>query len=150
MKAIKTLVLAFCFLAFVGSVNAQSRCVKVAFEVDGKAVDQEFKILLYVDNKVIEPTRVGKSFIVPPELKDHEKVNVRFLSGKYDLSFDPVYAPKFETDWVVGIDNAPFDSENIASENPDPKRKRLLVIWYIDFVPKDKGDGTRLVVKVYK
>jgi hypothetical protein len=121
----------------------------IKFEVDGKEVDQEFRVLLYVDNKVIEPRRVGSRFIVPPELKDNEKVHVRFLSGKYDLSFDPVYAPKFETDWVVGIDNAPFDSENVDSENPDPAGKRLLVIWYLDSVPKE-GDGTRLVVKVYK
>jgi len=149
MKAIKTLALAFCLLAFVGSVDAQRRSVDVTFEVDGKEVDQEFRILLYVDNKVIEPTRVGKSFVVPPELKDHEKVHVRFLSGKYDLSFDPVYAPKFETRWVVGIDNPPFDSENTDAEDPPEKRKRLLVIWYIVFAPSD-GDGTRLVVKVYK
>lgn len=150
MKAIKTLALAFCFLAFVGWVNAQSQCVRVKFEVDDKEVDQEFRILLYVDNKVIEPTRVGKTFIVPPELKDHEKVNVRFLSEKYDLWFESVYVTKFKTDWVVGIDNPPFDSDNVASENPDPTGKTLMVIWYIDFVPKDKGDGTKVVVKVYK
>jgi hypothetical protein len=87
---------------------------------------------------------------VPPELKEHEKLNVRFMSGKHDLSFESVYASKFKTDWVVGVDTPPFDSENIASENPDPPGKTLSVIWYIDFVPKDKGDGTRVVVKIYK
>jgi hypothetical protein len=149
-KKIKTLALVVCALAFVGSVSAQSQCVRIKFEVDGKQVDQKFRVLLSVDNKVIEPTVVGKSFIVPPELKDQEKVNVRFLSGQYDLSFESVYLTKFNTDWIVGIDTPPFDSENIASENPDPPGKTLSVIWYIDFVPKDKGDGTRVVVKVYK
>jgi hypothetical protein len=150
MKRIKALALVVCVLALVGSVSAQSQCVRIKFEVDGKEVNQKFRVLLYVDNKVIEPTVVGKSFVVPPELKDQEKVNVRFLSGKYDLSFQSVYVSKFKTDWVVGVDNPPFDNENIASENPDPPGKTLSVIWYIDFVPKDKGDGTRVVVKVYK
>jgi hypothetical protein len=150
MKAIKALALAFWFVALVGSVSAQSQCVNVKFEVDGKEVDQKFRVLLYVDNRVIGPTVVGKSFIVPPELKDQEKVNVRFLSGEYDLFFESVYLTKFNTDWVVGVDTPPFDNENITSENPDPPGKTLSVIWYIDFVPKDKGDGTRVVVKVYK
>ena len=150
MKKIKALALVVCVLAFVGSVSAQNQCVRIKFEVDGKEVDQKFRVLLSVDSRVIEPTVVGKSFIVPPELKDQEKVNVRFLSGKYDLSFESVYVTKFKTDWVVGVDNPPFDNENIASENPDPPGKTVSVIWYIDFVPKDKSDGTRVVVKVYK
>lgn len=150
MKKIKALALAVCVLALVGSVSAQSQCVRIKFEVDGKEVDQKFRVLLYVDNKVMEPTVVGKSFVVPPELKGQEKVNVRFLSGEYDLFFESVYLTKFNTDWVVGVDTPPFDNENIASENPDPPGKTLSVIWYIDFVPKDKGDGTRVVVKVYK
>lgn len=150
MKKIKALALAVCLLALVGSVSAQSQSVTIKFEVDGKEVDQKFRVLLYFDNKVIEPTVVEKSFIVPPELKDQEKVNVRLLSGEYDLSFESVYLTKFKTDWVVGIDNPPFDDENIASEQRNPPGKTLSVIWYIDFVPKDKGDGTRVVVKVYK
>jgi len=150
VKAIKALVLASWLVAFVGSVNAQSQCVSVKFEVDGKEMDQKFRILLYVDNKVLEPAVIGKSFVVPPELKGQEKVNLRFLSGEHDLSFESVYVTKFKTDWVVGVDTPPFDNENLASENPDPPGKTLSVIWYIDFVPKDKGDGTRVVVKIYK
>src|SRR2546421_10839113 len=140
MKKTKALALVVCVLALVVSVSAQSQCVSIKFEVDGKEVDQKFKVQLYVDSKVIEPTVVGKSFIVPPELKEYEKVNVRFLSGKYDLYFESVYVTKFMTDWVVGVENPPFDSEKIASENPDPPGKTLSVIWYIDFVPKDKSD----------
>ena len=150
MKEVRALALMVFVLTVLTSVNAQNRCVAVKFEVDSKEADQPFKVLLYVDNKVIEPTVAGKSFIVPPELKGQEKVNVRFLSGDYDLFFQSVYMSKFNTDWVVGIDNPPFDNENIASETPDPPGKTLSVIWYIEFVPKDRGDGTRVVVKVYK
>src|SRR5438128_1712190 len=102
MKKIKAPVLTVVILTLVGSVSAQNHCVKVKFEVDGKEVDQKFRVLLYFDNKILEPTVVGNSFISPAELKDQEKVNVRFLSGGYDLSFESVYVTKFNTDWVVG------------------------------------------------
>jgi hypothetical protein len=150
IKKLFALVLVCCSVMLVNPVKAQTDCVKVKFEVDGKDVNQKFKIILYVNNEVIEPPVSANGFTVPPEIKSSEKVNVRFLSGEYDLLFESVYVPKFKTDWTIGIDKPPFDKENIASENPDPPNKELLIIYYIDFVPKNKGDGTRMVVKVYK
>lgn len=144
-KLIRTLAFAFWFLMLVNGVRGQDNFVKVSFEIDGKRVEERFKILIYVDGMTIEPLRFENGFVVPAWIKKVEKVRVRFWFGKHNLLFEPVYIAKFETDWIVGIDNKPFDQENV-----DPQAgKELKVVYYIDFVPHD-GDETRLVVKVPK
>lgn len=133
----------------INPVKAQTDYVKVKFEVDGREVKQKFKIMLYVNNQVIEPMVSENGFTTLPEIRSSEKVNVRFVSGEYNLFFDSVDISAFDTDWIVGVDNKPFDKENTASEEPDPPGKELLGIYYIHFVSK-KGLDTRMVVKVYK
>lgn len=126
--------------------KAQSQSVKILkFEVDGKEVNQHFKVLLYVKGNLIEPTMVENSFIIPPDIKDCETVGVRILSGDYDLIFDPVYQSKFNTDWIVGVDKKPFDQEYVSLK----EARRLKSIYYLQFVSHE-GDDTRLVVKVRK
>jgi hypothetical protein len=119
--------------------------VKVNFEVDGKEVQQKFKIMIYAGDEIIEPALAGGGFVVPPEMKKYEKVGVRFLSEGDDLFFDSVYLSKFKTDWVVGVDRKPFALENLSSF---PPRKKTKLIYYINFISKD-GDGTRMVVEVH-
>lgn len=145
-RELTALILVCCSVMLTNPTNAQTNCVKVKFEVDGKEVKQKFKILLYVNNEVIEPLMSENGFTVPPEIRHSEKVNVRFLSGEYNLFFESVYLPKFKTDWIVGIDRKPFDKENLPQSQPD---KELLGIYYITFVPKD-GLETRIVVEEYK
>lgn len=141
-----TLPVACCALLFVMAAHAQLPTVKILrFEVDGKEVKEDFKITLYANNQIIEPLRVEDGFIVPPEIRSCENVGVRFLSENYDLVFDQVYLSKFDTDWIVGVDNKPFDQEYI-----EPKEARKLkLIYYLQFVPR-RGDETRMVVKVHK
>ncbi|HEX8560408.1 MAG TPA: hypothetical protein VF668_20100 [Pyrinomonadaceae bacterium] len=143
------LMLACCSATMVRPAGAQTDLVKVKFEVDGDEVRQKFKVLLYLDDKVIEPAVSEGGFIAPPEVRSDERVNVRFLSGGYELFFNSVHAAAFGTDWVVGVDNKPFDRENTASEEPDPAGKELSRIYYITFASK-KGLDTRTVVKVYR
>ena len=134
----------------ITSVTAQTHVVKIRrFEVDGKALHKPFKILLYVDGRVIKPARIGNRFVVPSEIEHHKTVDVRFISEKYNLFFQSVDNSKFGTDWIVGVDNKPFDEENIASEDPDPQRQALVGIYYLEFLSK-KGLDTRMVVKTYK
>lgn len=144
-KLISTIAFTVCFLMLVTGVSGQDKFVKVDFEIDGKRVEERFKILIYIDAIAIEPLRFENGFVVPSWPKNVESVRVRFLFARHNLLFEPVYIAKFETDWIVGIDNKPFDEENV-----DPTAgKELRVVYYIDFVPHD-GDGTRLVVKVPK
>ncbi len=150
IKTLSILLLAGCSL-LANSVMAQTRSLKILrFEVDGKEVHKDFKLLLYVNGKAIELVRTGNSFAVPTELQGCESVDVRFVSGKHDLFFNAVHISKFDTDWIIGIDNKPFDAENLSSEEADPPGRKLLVIHYINFVPKTGGDGTRMVIKIYK
>lgn len=75
--------------------GSQSRLdfVNVKFEVDGKEKKKNFKIVLYLNNQIIEPLLVEGGFLVPPELKNQEHVDVRFKSGRYDL-FSMRYTPQ--------------------------------------------------------
>lgn len=146
IRKLTVLILVCCSIMLIKPVKAQTDCVKVKFEVDGKEVKQKFKVMLYVNNEVIEPLMSENGFTVPPEIRDSEKVSVRFLSGEYNLFFESVYLPKFKTNWIVGVDRKPFDKENLPQSQPD---KELLGIYYITFIPKD-GLETRIVVEEYK
>lgn len=119
--------------------------VPVKFEVDGKEMHQRFKVLLYVNDQIIEPRLVDGGFIVPPELKSAKYAEVRFLSGPYDIFFGSVYPAKFSTDWTVGVDTKPFDPENVR----DDTAKSTQIIYYINFESK-LGDGTKLTVEARK
>jgi hypothetical protein len=132
------------FAMFFASAGAQTDSIKVKFEIDGKRVEQSFRVLIETEGKIIEPPIVKSSFLVPSEIKGKEKVNVRFLSGEHDLYFEGVYAGKFKTNWTVGIDNKPFDVENLLDSASDIEVK---IIYYINFEPED-ADGTRMVVSV--
>jgi hypothetical protein len=132
----------------VGSniVASPTKAVRILqFEVDGSRIERKFKIVLYVGKQAIEPTMRENRFVVPPSLRDHESVGVRFLSGKYNLFFDQVAVSSFDVDWIVGIDHKPFKQEYVEPEQVD----KLKLLYYISFVPKD-ADGARLVVKVPK
>lgn len=149
LRKLTILITACCIAVLANSVKAQTNCVKVKFEVDGKEIKQKFKVLLYVNDKVIEPSVSENGFTVPPEIKEGDEVKVRFLSGEYDLFFDSLHSSKFGTDWVVGVDNKPFDKENTEPDELAPDGKELSQIYYIVFLSK-KGLDTRLVMKVYK
>ncbi len=114
-----TILILVCCSAML-TVKAQTNCVKVKFEVDGKEVRQKFKIVLYFNNAIIEPSVSKKGFAVPLEIGDSNEVSVRFLSGEYDLFFDSLHISALDTDWIVGIDNRPFDKDNIEPEEPAP------------------------------
>lgn len=131
--------------ALAGVGQTRSDFVKISFERDGKPVEQKFKILIYADGKVIEPLRFENGFVVPPEIKSFGKVDVRILFGRHNVLFDPIYLAKFGTDWVVGVDNKPFDREHVNGETA----KRVKIIYYLRFVSAT-GDSTQLVIKVLK
>jgi hypothetical protein len=127
------------------TVSAQSKSVRFKIEVDGKPIKSETKIILYFGDEKIEPITSGNSFLLPPQLQKYERVNVRFISGKYNLLFESIYLSKFEGEWVIGVDNKPFDKENSTSAQPGRPIKQ---IYYINFNPLH-GDGTRMVVISY-
>lgn len=129
----------------INSAQAQDRKVKVLrFEVDKKEIKSSFKIILYLNDKEIEPVRDGNSFFVPQEV-DNSIVTVRFISSGYDLLFHPIYPAKFDTDWIIGVDKKPFDADNVSPE----ETRNVKMVYYAQFISRE-GDGTILVVSVLK
>lgn len=151
MKLGKLCFLAFacCTVMFVKSANAQTDNVHLRFEIDGRQVNEAFRVLLYAGDRIIEPTKCVNGFAVPSDIRDYETVNVRIFFGEHNLFFESVHVSKFRTDWTVGIDNEPFEEENVTSEHPDPPGQRLVLIYYINFTSRS-GLDTRTVIRVYR
>jgi hypothetical protein len=78
------LILAFSIFALAETAQASSDFVKVNLERDGKPIEQKFKMLIYTKYGVIEPLRFENRFVIPPEIRNLETVNVRILFGKYN------------------------------------------------------------------
>ncbi len=136
-------------LGFAGIPMKQDKPIKVSFEVDGKELKQPMKILLSVEGSIeFEPAISDGGFIFPPELKNYERVRLRFISGEYDLNFGDVYISKFSGKIIFGVDKEPFDEENVAGQRP-PDGKELVGIYYIIFRP-EQGLATREDIYVYR
>lgn len=139
----------FLFFITVHSTLGQSRVVKLKFEIDRKPFDCNCSLVLYDGYKEIIPKNVGDGFEVPKEIEYYERIGVKFLCGRnreHKLDFGYIYRSKFQTDWVVGIDTKPFDSELLPTVLPE---KEVGVIYYIRF-ESEKGDGTIISIEVPK
>ena len=126
---------------------AQTPFVKLAFEVDGQQqLDPEIRLAIEINGKTFEPKIVKGGFIVPPEVQNGKEISLRFISGKYELSFPRMTKQHFDSEWVIGVKNPPFH------EDPDGplvnNGKDLRLIYYIEFRPHS-AEGTKWVTRVY-
>ena len=64
--------------------GAQNVTVKAKFQIDGKETKDKFRIILYADGVATETT-ISDDGTFPVPALNVPKVNVRFLSGQYDL-----------------------------------------------------------------
>lgn len=136
----------YIFASFAMTVSAQSKSVEFRFEVDGVPKKGSPRVVFYAGHENLEAAISGNNFVVPPSLYKYEKVDVRFISGEYNLLFESVYLSKFEGDWVIGVDRKPFDKGNTAAAQPC---RQIREIHYINFNSL-QGDGTRMMVITYK
>lgn len=141
-------IVCYCLGALSVSTEAQSQFVRIKFEVDGKEQpDRKYKILINADGHRVEARLIDKSFVVPPEVRNCKKIEVQFVSGEYKLVFTPLTKEHFDSEWVIGVKNPPFE------ERPDlplvKAGKMLRLIYYIEFHPK-RAEGTGWVIPVYK
>jgi len=144
----RAVILTWTALVSIELFAGQIRFVQILkFEVDGKQHNEKFMIFLKLDDKLKEPLRFENGFVVPEEVSADEKFDARLIFGKYDLYFESIHASAFDTNWIVGVDEAPFDPDNL--ETPVPAGKKLKLVYWIQFVPRH-GEETRLVVRVYK
>ena len=137
--------------AVAAGAAAQTRPVKVKFEVDGKVVRKPLRLLFAANwdefkPPIIEaPVRDG-SFILPPELSGlkFEEVSVRVVCGRHTLEFTEVEVARLTGALTFGVDYKPFDPEFLKFKTPAEKKK-LAVIHYIKFEPED-GPPTWMTV----
>jgi hypothetical protein len=68
------------------STKAQTECVQIKFEIDGKeVVGEKFKVLINADGQTIEPKLLENGFVVPPEASKWQKIQLRVVFGEYEL-----------------------------------------------------------------
>jgi hypothetical protein len=140
-RSFTAITFAFFVLMWVDTAIAQPNPIKIRFEIDGKHVRQPFRINVFRNGLVFRPKIAHGTFVFPPELLADEKVNLRFISGKYDLYFENIPLRTFN-DITIGVDNRPFAEGNLPSKSL-PNRE-LVLVYYISF-------GTaQLIYHVYK
>lgn len=136
---------------FADNASAQETEIAFSFEIDGKPITQKFKVLFDVGGKIVEAKSSENGFYVPSEFRDCNDecdiLAVRFTSRKYVLAFDGVYRKDLNADWVLGIDNKPFDPDKVTLTEQD---KDVRVIHYLNFRPKDGTIATGLKVRYPK
>ncbi|MCI0662323.1 MAG: hypothetical protein L0220_14730 [Acidobacteria bacterium] len=142
------LVIGVILSGFSKTPGAQTKNVKVRFEVDGKVVVKpNYSILIEVDGRQIEPVYTKTGFVVPNELSSGQEIKLKFKSGEYDLDFSSLKSTHFDTEWIVGVDIPPL---NISVDTPESdKRKKLVMVYYIKFRPL-VGEGTTWITKIYQ
>ncbi len=121
------LILVFCFASVV--VSAQPKKVKIIrLEVDGKPVAATFRVEIIDGDKgkVIKAMTAEDGFILPAEVAG-KNVGVIVKFKKYVASFFFVSPPRFDIEWIVGVDTPPFAPEYLEDADPTD----LQVIYYI-------------------
>lgn len=132
MKIVRTLV-AWIIIAFSIStpIKAQERKVAVTFKEDGNVKSIVYKIKLRVNDEEVEPQAHEKGFVFSKEIVA-DKVKVTVTIGSRDVDFGEVKKELFETDWVIGIDNKPYEKENVG-HLPGHMREEGDILYYIEF-----------------
>jgi hypothetical protein len=123
--------------------GAQNVTVKAKFQIDGKETKDKFRIILYADGVATETT-ISDDGTFPVPALNVPKVNVRFLSGQYDLLYEDVYVVKLRGTLTFGV------TKTLPGHQALCKRGRRLVSSHsLEFDPGD-GDGTAMTVTVCK
>ena len=149
IKLVSLGLIVFSVLLLAKAANGQTEPIKVKFKIDGEESHQPFRIQLVLNQLVLKVKVENGSFFLPGELANQEKVDVRFISGKYDLYYDDVHLSKFSDggEFVFGVDNKPFDEDHLR--DAPPPSKELQFVYYLEFSPNN-GCGTALTIHVFK
>ena len=135
--------IAFVLGCLYSVVPAQTTHVTVIsrIEVDEKAVTDDYRVIFDAGNYWVEARRTPKGFILPEAVRDQESINFVFKFRKYNLRFSNVHRSKFQSDWVVGVDEKPYSPEIVSPR----KMKKTQAAYYIEFLA---GHGTQLTITI--
>jgi len=108
-----------------------------------KIDSKELRVFFQLQRTWIEAVRTRRGFIVPDALTNEEYVTILIKIGKRQIEFSEVHISKFQTSWIVGIDEPPFSRKVVESAEAD----NLEIVYWIEFSGEP---GTVTTVKVWK
>jgi hypothetical protein len=132
-------------ILFSGAVRAQGRDVPVSFREDGLKKELTFRVKLSITGHEAEPTYSEKGFVLPSDVKA-EKIRVRIAFCDKAIDFGEVDRELFDTEWVVGIDNKPYERSNVG-HLPGPMREQGNIHYYVEFM---SGGFIKYKITVFK
>lgn len=111
-------------------------------EIDKKVVKTSYKVFLKRkdDSTFIRAEKATDGFLVPDRLRDAEWLSVQIVFKNFKLDFGQIHKSKFATSWVIGVDQKPFEEENVALEDSE----KAIIAYYIVF---SNGTATKVLRK---
>jgi hypothetical protein len=125
--------------------HPQESPVKLEFKVDQKGTNKKIRIILYANGVATEPHVSDDGTFLFPSLDD-EWVDVRLLSGKYDLLYTHIYLKKLRGPLTFRV----FTSRSAFNRLSDTESKCLPWQKLIKAYDLNFGDGTQVTVTTCK
>lgn len=141
-------ILSLLLIPLIGvTTTAEDRTIKVAFVEDGKVKDAAYKIKLYVGEKEFDPIYSGGGFILPDEIDSPVLELKIIIKDRLQMNFPELRREWFKTKWlVVGIDNKPFEQENMLAVEKMGLRN-FSTICYIKFTDNERQPKVRIITR---
>jgi len=130
---------------YCGATLAQNVPVKVEFKVNDKPTAKKVRIILYVDRVATEPSVSDDGTFLLPAFNT-EWVDVRLVSGKYNLLYEHIYLKKLRSalTFRVFTNRSAFRRLSDTESKCSPGQK-LISAYDLDF-----HDGTQVTVTTCK
>jgi hypothetical protein len=132
MKLFRIVFLALVSVLLTITVEGQDRITKIRIQLETQIVDWDYRIKVYTADKEVEPLYEDGGIILPEDFKNEKEICIRFSSGEYTLDFGAIDVSDFMTEWVIGIDNDPFEDRNVG-HLPGEDRVGPGLLYYIMF-----------------
>jgi hypothetical protein len=142
---LKFVALLIIVILFSHAAHAQARDVPVSFREDGLKKELAYRVKLFISGEETEPKYSEKGFIVPSDLKA-KRIRVKIAFCDKVIDFGEVDGELFETEWIVGIDNKPYEKSNVG-HLPGPMREQGNILYFIEFM---SGGFIKYKITVFK
>jgi hypothetical protein len=137
----------FClvFVSLCGATPAQDVPIKVEFKIDEKPTTKKVRIVLYADGRATEPNVSNDGRSLLPAL-DAEWVDVRLVSGKYNLLYEHIFLKKLRGDLTFRVFTSRAAFRRLSdTESKCAPGQNLTLAYDLNF-----HDGTQVTVTTCK
>ena len=119
-------------LSFSLVTQAQENSFKIlSFTRDNKPI-AHYAISFDINGKLYRPRIEGNKVFIPDGIVKSDEVKIKFQAEGYDFSFGPFTGfDNLMADFQVGIDEKPFDEENVSSKDAD----KIRIAYFLKRIP---------------